>query len=201
MVRVLVLESERHAADDAVARLEAAGHEVLRCHEPAWQAFPCVGMHGDCPVEEGVDGAVVVRNRGYGLPSPFEDGARCAARHGVPIVVIGDAASNPFEAWTAAHADLDTVADAVADAAVLPIPHLSAAATAALLGFLGLHGVSLDEAAADVRRTGDGLVVDLRLGPLTDRSLVEPAALRVLAAVRELDATSPRVDVALGTTA
>jgi hypothetical protein len=198
-MRVLVLESERHAADAAITRLEEAGHEVVRCHEPAWRAFPCVGMHGDCPVEEGVDASVVVRNRGYGLPSPFEDGARCAARHGVPIVVVGDAATNPFEAWTAAHTGVDAVAGAVEAAATGPIPHLSAAATDALHVFLAHEGLE-GEARADVHRTGGGLTVDLHVAADLDRVLAEQAALRVMAAVRRIDTTSPRVDVALGAT-
>jgi hypothetical protein len=198
-MRVLVLESERHSADEAIGRLEAAGHEVVRCHEPAWQAFPCVGMQGDCPVEEGVDSAVVVRNRGYGLPSPFEDGARCAARHGVPIVVIGDAATNPFEAWTAAHTTVDAVSDAVEDAAAKPLPHLSVTATNTLRDFLAREEIP-GAGSATVRRAAGGLTVDLHLEADLDAALVEQAALRVMAAVRRIDSTSPRVDVQLGAT-
>jgi hypothetical protein len=156
-------------------------------------------MHGDCPVEDGVDASVVVRNRGYGLPSPFEDGARCAARHGVPIVVIGDAATNPFEAWTAAHTTVDAVAEAVETASTEPLPHLSATATETLRAFLAQEGLPGD-AAAEVRRTAGGLTVDLHLVADLEQPLVEQAALRVMAAVRRLDTTSPRVDVTLGAT-
>lgn len=198
-MRVLVLESERHSADEAIGRLEAAGHEVVRCHEPAWQAFPCVGMHGDCPVEDGVDSAVVVRNRGYGLPSPFEDGARCAARHGVPIVVIGDASTNPFEAWTAAHTTVDAVSEAVEDAATKPLPHLTATATNTLRDFLAREGIP-GAGSATVHRAASGLTVDLHLDADLDAELFEQAALRVMAAVRRIDSTSPRVDVQLGAT-
>ena len=63
-MKVLVLEAEPGAAADSIARLEASGHEVVRCHEAGDAAFPCAGLHADraCPLEgDGVDVAVTVR--------------------------------------------------------------------------------------------------------------------------------------------
>lgn len=194
-MRVLVLESERRAADDAIDRLEAAGHEVVRCHEPAWRAFPCVGMTGTCPVEAGVDVALVVRSREYGLPSPFEDGARCAARAGVPLVVMGDAATNPYEQWTVAHADLRTVVHAVEEAVHQPLPHLSGLATEVVRDVLTAFGLDPAAGGAEVHRDGSGLWVDVVLAETVDPNVANQAVVRVAAAVRAAQARSPRIDV------
>jgi len=94
---ILLVEGEPRVGDSVSALVAAAGHEVLRCHEPAWQAFPCVGMHSPCPLEAGADVVVVTRNRDNTNPSDFEDGARCAARSGAGRTQA--AASSRFSSW------------------------------------------------------------------------------------------------------
>lgn len=43
-MRVMVVEADRGDANRAVQKLEAAGHEVLRCHEQGLGPFPCNGF-------------------------------------------------------------------------------------------------------------------------------------------------------------
>ena len=98
-MRVLVVESEPAAAGDVVNVLEAAGHEVVRCHEEGLPAFPCNGiLRGSCPVDaNAVDVAVTARSHVHPTPTPLEDGMTCAIRHEVPLVLVGMGALNPFE--------------------------------------------------------------------------------------------------------
>src|SRR5205807_4199387 len=63
-LKVLVLESDQGAADVAREELTAAGHVVLRCHEPGAPAFPCNALAKDqrCPLDAAdVDVALDVR--------------------------------------------------------------------------------------------------------------------------------------------
>jgi len=122
---ILLVESEPRVGEAVSALVTASGHEVLRCHEPAWKAFPCVGMHSLCPLDAGVDAVVVARNRDNAVPSILEDGARCAARAGVPIVLVGPSSKNPYAEWTVATVPADafdeivpTIEQAVSDSKV-----------------------------------------------------------------------------------
>ena len=105
-MRVLVVESDRHTADQAIADLRAAGHEVARCHERGLPAFPCNALAdgGTCPLDSGSGVDVLLDYRAHPHPRPtrFEDGVCCALRHQIPIVVAGASALNPFDHWTTA---------------------------------------------------------------------------------------------------
>ena len=118
---VLVLESDARAAERAIALLAGAGHEVVRCHEPGLPAFPCNALmpDGGCPIERGgVDVAVVVRSHPWPRPSTLEDGAVCAIRRGVPLVVAGRTILDPYERWASVVTNgVDDVVDAVERAA------------------------------------------------------------------------------------
>jgi hypothetical protein len=120
-VRVLVLETNRRAADHAIAELRGAGHQVVRCHEVGLPAFPCNALcnNGVCELDAsgGVD--IVLDYRAHPLPRPtaYEDGVSCALRHHVPLVVVGTSALNPFDKWTAAIAGDDEIVAACEAAA------------------------------------------------------------------------------------
>ena len=103
-MRVLVLEGEPGAAGEVERRLRAAGHEVVRCHEPGLPLFPCVGLSdGACPLDgPRVDVAVTVRGHVRPSPALTEDGAVCALRAGIPLVMAGRTVLNPFAPWAAA---------------------------------------------------------------------------------------------------
>src|SRR5262249_17431863 len=134
-MRGLVLETERHAADAAVHSLEAAGHHVARCHEGDLSAFPCNALcaEGKCPIEDGqsVDVVLTLRNHAYPRRTAFDDGVTCALRHGLPLVVGGVTALNPFDKWTTAIASTgDDIVRACKFAANGPIERLSGPARA-----------------------------------------------------------------------
>jgi hypothetical protein len=106
---VLVMESHPHAADEAEAALVAAGHRVHRCHEPGGHGFPCVGVidPAACPLDRGVDVALLVRRRVAPRPTPWEGGVSCVIRAGVPLVEAGPDVLDPFERWVVARSDGD----------------------------------------------------------------------------------------------
>jgi hypothetical protein len=100
-----------------VDELAGSNCEVLRCVEPGRPAFPCVGLRtGSCPLDAGgtVDVAVAVRSRAHPRPRLAELGAVCALRDGIPLVIAGSRALNPFEPWAAEMVDLHGVVAAVA---------------------------------------------------------------------------------------
>jgi hypothetical protein len=166
-MRVLLMESDRHAADDAVLQLEAAGHEVVRCHERGAAAFPCNALEaGGCPFERAapIDVALTVRAHPHPRPSAYEDGVTCALQRFVPLVVAGTAALSPFDRWTTAVGDSGTsVVAACEQAAALPIEALSRRAGLALTEALEVLGERTGGARAVVYRIGGRFVVDVVL--------------------------------------
>lgn len=201
-MRVLVVETDVGAADEAIARLEAAGHEVARCHEHGERhAFPCAGLIADgvCPLRgEGVDVALTVRARPMPSPAALEDGAACALRASVPLVVTGQTVWNPFiqmPGVTVAHGDVVAACEA---AAAAPLTRHGDAADAALRASLAQSGVDasdVDVARATVTRSRAGLHVTLDVPAGVPKSAIALATTRVLSAVRELDHGAPAIDI------
>ena len=158
-MRVLLLESDRHAGDQVIERLTAAGHQVVRCHEVDLGAFPCNALcaDGSCPLETGapVDVVVDYRAHPYPHPTPLEDGVSCALRHNLPLVVAGVSALNPFDKWTTAIADDADIVDACEQAVLEPDRFLSEAATITLRDTMLRHGLDVNGASVTVtRRSG-----------------------------------------------
>ena len=109
---VLVMESHRHAADEAEAALVAAGHRVHRCHEPGGHGFPCVGVidPAACPLDRGVDLALLVRRRVAPRPTPWEGGVSCVIRRGSAVGRGGRrTSSTPSSAGSSLRSDGDVV--------------------------------------------------------------------------------------------
>ncbi len=133
-MRVLLLADDEQRFADAFDHLSRAGHEVVVCHDPGSGsgAWPCAGVEGRCPVDEGVDVTVTLR-RGGEPRRATEDGVACSVRHRVPLVVAGDPTGHPFGRWAAAEvagagSQLVETVEAVGAA---PSSELSALATAA----------------------------------------------------------------------
>lgn len=199
-MRVLVTESHSQAADRVVDELTASGHEVLRCHAGAGPAFPCVGLAGrPCPVETGVDVAVTVRAHPQSMPAPTEDGAVCALRTHVPLVVLGQTLLHPFGAFDTVAADgqADVVATVEA-AATARRPEHEAVAESVLRETLTRAEESAEGAQAWVTRTRDGLDVTLLVAPETAAAARARAAVRVVGALREFDADAPQINLSVG---
>jgi hypothetical protein len=197
-MRVLVVESDRHSADRAIADLRAAGHEVARCHESGAPAFPCNALcdGGSCPLDSGsgVDVLLDYRARPHPRPTPFEDGVSCALRHQIPVVVAGAPALNPFDQWTTAVAADDSVVDACERAATGPIESLAAVALAKVRQLLSNEPAVADVADVTVTRNAGTLQAIVLLPECADE-LDAALAVGVAGAIRTRDRWTPRVDV------
>jgi hypothetical protein len=195
-MKVLVLESENGAAAIATAQLERAGHEVLRCHEPGARAFPCAGFGSSgCPLEqEGVDVVLTVRSRPSAQPAPLEDGAVCALRRHVPLVVAGRAGANPFSTFPVTIAGRDIVA-ACEEAATGPLVDHEAVAQRALDESLLANGLDDSDARATVRRRAGRITTSLRFPTETPERTRAMASVRVVGALRQFDPYNGGIDV------
>lgn len=197
-MRVLVIgETNDVIVDGAAAVLGDAGHEVLRCDDDAGHL--CRGMPGGagCPVEGGVDIAVTLGSPVAG--SLVADGVRCAVRHFVPLVTVGetdglsravDGAVPTLRAERSA-----SLGEAVLAAADAPLPRHSELASAELRSVLASHGVSAPSAEAVVRRSAGELRVELRPCVEVEERVAQAAAVRVTAVLRSYDHASGAVGV------
>jgi hypothetical protein len=197
-LNVLVLESERNAADAARAELAAAGHHTLRCHEPGAPAFPCNGVACDrtCPFDsEIVDVVLDVRPRPRSQPSPIEDGVSCALRRHVPVVVAGPEVLNPYaDVATELIGSHEDVVGACVRAAGAPLRAHTRAAAIALREVLDRRDLSISPVVRVVRRKG-GLVIDVSGAGDVGDAVQSMAAVRMTGAVRAIDHDARSVDV------
>ena len=193
-MKVLVVESHRGAADDVANELERGGNEVRRCHEAKMSPFPCNGLleGAGCPLEHGgVDVAVTVRPHVSPRPTPLEDGVTCALRQGVPLVVAGSLALNPFEPWATQLVDEEDAVEACEQAAIAGFQRAAATIRDALTPLL-----DVDRVEVTVTRQGDTLRV--RLGLPDDLvPLASRAAVRAVAALRGRAPDTRSIDVSV----
>lgn len=196
---VLVLETERHAADRAVEQLNNRGHQVWRCHEPGKPAFPCRALAGEgaCPLADpGVDVAITVRAHPTVRPSPHEDGVACALRARVPLVVAGRVALNPYEEWADVVVEDGDSAGACERVVAAPSRAHTDVAQEALREAIRRRG-SVDGATALVWRDRNRLRVRLEGLDRLDPSARELVAADVAAVLRAFDTHAPVIDIAL----
>jgi hypothetical protein len=198
-LRVLVLESDRGAATAAIGQLSAAGHDVVRCHEPNAPAFPCRAIGGDehCPLRDDiVDVALTMRSQPRSQPAPHEDGVSCAIERHVPLVIGGSTALNPFAPWASEVLDRsDNVAAACERAAAAPLPRHGARATSALTEVLQVHDLEHVMPSVIVRRVRGNLLVTVHGAEELDHAAKAMASVRMIGALRDLDATARGIDV------
>ena len=196
-LNVLVMESERGAADVAREELTAAGHAVLRCHEPGSSAFPCNALAEgqQCPLEAAiVDVALDVRSRPRSQPAPQEDGVACALRHHIPVVVAGPTVLNPYDGHAQLLGRTFDVVDACEQAAHAPLGEHSAAAARALREVLDRRDIPSAPLVA-VRRRRGALAVEVRGAGRIDDATKSMASVRMSAALREIDHHARGIDV------
>lgn len=196
-MRILVTETHAEAAMPAVRQLTAAGHEVVRCRDDAAPAFPCEGLAvGACPVEAGVDVALTVRVGPPPQPTPREDGAVCALRRHVPLVVSAPEAPNPFADW--ATVCIDGTGDVVAAceaAAVADVSSLSEVALAEVRRALALRGYDVDAARVSTVRSARAVKVDVTMPEAVDAAEADAIAVAVADVVRSVEPTIAVIDV------
>lgn len=202
-MKVLVLEEQVGASCEAALDLAEAGHEVVRCHGANEAAFPCRAMtENHCPLDDGdvmvalmvqaPDGAAVTGDSA-------EDGARCALRRHIPLVVAGQPDHSSLETWASAVVtDGVEVASVVEQVGRQPSPRHSDVAEGAFAGVLEVHGLDPAVAAAVVVRQGPDLHVELRPSAPVDRQVMEIAAVRVAGALRRFDPFPRVIDVIPG---
>ncbi|HUI47397.1 MAG TPA: hypothetical protein VL119_01795 [Acidimicrobiia bacterium] len=197
-LNVLVVESDAGAAAPARAELENAGHRVQECRDPHGAAFPCNALVDGrgCPFDGSpLDVVLDVRSGVRSQPSAREDGVVCALRQYVPVVIAGSSVLNPYEGF--ATEILDGNADLVAAcerAACAPLEAHSRAAELALHGDLARRSADAGVHATVRRRRGSLLITVSHTGPL-DRATRNMIAVRMRAAVRELDRFARGIDV------
>jgi hypothetical protein len=205
-LRTLVVEDAPGAADPMVAALRASGHEVVRCHgsTPTPEAL-CDGMFGPCPLDpQGrapVDVAVLVRGLDAAGVTVAEDGARCAIRARVPLVVVSPGDTAPYTDAAEAVVGPSPLAAVVAtEAAAASATHrhvatASEAATEALT--LGARPGEVEAEVLDVRveRTGGCLQATITLSGDIGVTRRAHLADRVRGALRAFDRAAPRIDV------
>lgn len=198
-MHVLMPQATFPSARVAAESLQDAGHVVHLCHDPAERGFSCAALRGrPCPMEVApIDVALVVRGAPSPEPHRLEDGAMCAVRRKVPLVVAGSLVGNPFRRWAATeHAGFDATS-AVERIAKEPLPEHTEVATGVLVHVLVHGGHEPAHALAEVTRVHGGLRVQFDVKPQPPRRLVETAAVRVVGAVREVDPWAASIDVVL----
>jgi hypothetical protein len=195
-MRVLVVESHLGASERLKGELTRRGHEVLACHEDQHVRHGCKAVDPDagCPLDErNVDAAVDVRRSYHPDPRPLEQGAVCAVRARVPLVVAGTSTDSPLEPWATSVVvgDVPAIVEAVEAIEGSIAPMHQQVVDEALDALLPGEG-----ATAIVRRGEDRIHVDLSLPSHLTSIEAERVAVRVVAAVRRFDHTTSTVDVA-----
>ena len=126
--RVLLVGTHDWAIEQSATELEAAGCQVLRCHEPGEPTFPCNALieGRTCPLDVGFDVVATVRARAISALTQPEFGVVCALHVGAPLVVAGVASERPFGPWTAVtveqNGDVVSACRTAAAEALVPSP-------------------------------------------------------------------------------
>ena len=197
-LNVLLLENEPDVARHTREELEAKGHTVVGCHERGAPAFPCNGIAAgrECPLDADViDVALVVRAHDSSVPTAREDGVACAIRQHVPLVVAGATRLHPYDDYAETVLDGTLgVVEACERTATAPLPEHSALAARALEETLERRGVTASPHVT-VRRRDGALVVHVTEAHGLDAGAKGMAAVRIMAALRELDTSARGIDV------
>lgn len=168
-LNLLVLESHAGAADHSIDQLEAAGHRVHRCHDDG-RAFPCVGVSSpsECPIDQHVDVALLVRRGVAPATTPLEDGVPCALRAGIPVVEDGTDLLDPYaEHLTTRVAHGESVVEACERAVVEAMEPLEADVAAALVPFLEANGMQAGDVGVRLEPLGELLRIHLHTADLS----------------------------------
>ena len=196
-LNVLLLESHPWVGEAAAQHLARDGHQVHRCHEKGDAGFACVGLGADhnCPIDGHIDAAVLVRADGSAVPTPHEDGVRCAIRAGVPVVEVSGDGPDPFAEWIALHADESSVTAACVTAVELAKQPLVAAVLTKIGPLLDEAGFEPDSIECHIRTDFPDLDVDLRVPGRVDRALEQALGVRAYDALRPLTKAYKTVNV------
>lgn len=190
---VLLIESNPGDADSAARRLVLAGHHVHRCYADAESAVCTALTDETCPLDAGIDVALLARGQSTPRPTSTEAGATCALRAGVPLVESGPAAFDPFEPWVSARVEEDVVA-ACEEGSLRGYDSLRAGIMARTER--SLRGAGVDPSDVEVTFVYDAprLTVQMR-GPAVTPAVQQALGVRVLDALRVEPRTYGQVNV------
>lgn len=197
-MRTLLIESTPTSVADV---LDAAGHDVVRCHHAEGPAFPCAGVTEEgCPLEGPipVDLAVAVRTEATAQPTADEAGVTCAIRTGLPLVVVGPAGPDPFAPWAEPCASPEAVPEAATRAIDAIARRRAAPMRDEVLRLLAVEGVDAGEVRVEVVRSGDTAEVMIRTERPLDERLANTVATRVHAVDRAGSWPTTKLGVAVG---
>lgn len=200
-MRVLVMGPPGVAISNAIAPLEAAGHEVVRCSEADAPPFPCKAFTGTCPLDEGpIDAAVVVLVHESAMPTVFDRGVTCAVRERVPVVLAGNPVPSAYYEWATETVDPGSdLAAALERLVAAPARDHEAVATVGLRQCLAAAGIEVDgDVRAEVVRRGGRLKVRLHVPQDVGDVREENLARRVIDALRQFDHHARGIDVGMG---
>jgi hypothetical protein len=196
-MRVLVVGTMPAAIDGAAAELEAAGHDVVQCHDGVEPPFPCAGLIAgrECPLDAApVDLVVTARDHPWARPAAYEEGAICALRRHIPLVSLHEG-TDPFARWSCRDvSQVGELPEACEEAASAPLADHGAAATAAAQSVATAAGVDPAGIGAVVHRARGALKVKLTLTAAANH-LEGTIAARVMTALRELDKAATGIDI------
>lgn len=194
---ILVVQSHPNAARDAKAELRKAGHRVHSCYAPGSRGFPCKGLEepDGCPLDRGVNVALLVRSRVLPRPTALENGVICVIRAGIPLVEQGSPTLDPFDPWIALRlSNQDAVTEGCETAMSQGDEPLRLEILDRVVRLLQRAALPTDSVACSLEHTGTGLLVRLS-GPDIDRRLQQALALHVLTAVQSAGRPADPLDV------
>jgi hypothetical protein len=201
---VLLIESNPGVGTADAERLKAAGHRVHRCyaaHDPDGGHVPlrernlCRGVtEGICPLDGGVDVALLVRRRVATRPSASEAGVSCALRAGVPVIEDGPDLLDPYEPWLTGRVGCGDVVASCEQAVHAGYTPLREDIARRIGPVCEASGVSSGEVTCRFEAEGPRLRIVME-GPPVERSVEQAIAVRVLDAVRAAGRTFGQVDV------
>jgi hypothetical protein len=173
-MRTLLIEPTPAGPASLARDLEAAGHDVVRCHPSDGPSFPCAGLADGCPLDRSapIEVAIAVRDEALPAPTADEGAVTCAIRAGLPVVVVGPPGANPFGTWSEACHDPAEVADASRRAIDAVAERRAAPLVAEVERLVAIEGVDAGEVQVTVERSGDLATVSVR----TERPLPEGLA-------------------------
>lgn len=194
-MRVLIPDVTAIKSADVAAYLAANGHVVLSCDSPGDTGTSCAALRGGrCPVErDAVDVAVVVPDDRLRPTGVAADGAKCAARRRIPMVVGTSHAEG--DRWWCGDGTDGTLLGALDHSAHLSLQAHSDAATEMLRTILDRHGVSGAQATVNVYRRNGRLRAEVDTGTPVAIDVTRVIAVRIPQAIRQIDPWAGGLDV------
>ncbi len=198
---VLILESRHGAAKHHAEALRDAGHRVHLCHDEGSFDFPCRAISDGerCPIDAGIDVALVVRRGVNPRPTPSEQGVSCAIRAGVPLIEDGPTVLDPYEPFLTLRVTGDVAASAER-AVELSDEELQEALRSGVAPTLARAGVDPTQFGCSFERDATHLRVELSI-PDAAHDVEQALAVRVIDLLRDERQTYQQIDVVFRPTA